>query len=775
MFLALLLLLIAAPAAAVGAATYDGLQAGRFMKDWLILKPIPVTESEQKKAFGEDRLAPSRVTPGAKVTIAGKEYEWHPLESPDDIVDLRKGSTPSDFAIAYAWAEIEMPATGKGLLGIGSDDGVKIWLNGKLIHQNWASRSTHPDDDVVPVAWQRGKNQLLLKIQNIQGSWGFACRLMGPREKADKLISEAGGAGDIDAVKRLLDAGPVDINALNKSGLSAVHAARMKGNAGLAAYLVSRGANVKIGRPAPETLTDKHFSGVVGKDDPGVAVLVAQNGKVLFEKGYGMADVEHGLAVTPQTKFRIGSITKQFTATLILKLQEEGKLSVTDKLSKYIPDFPRGGEVTLTHLLTHTSGIHGYTERPGFMETVTKPITTVELVNLFKNDPYDFDPGTKWRYDNSGYALLTYIIEKVTGGTYSDFLQKTLLTPLGMTNTGVHHSDAELQNVALGYQYKEGKFSRAVNWDMSRASGAGSIYSTVEDLFKWSEAVFNGKVLSEASLKAAFTPVKVADNIESGGGYGFGWFLGTLRGSQEIQHSGGLPGFSSYLMRLPKEKFTVVVLANSEPCGPGVQPGALANETTGFYLGERLAPRATNKVNSTISSKALDAITGLYDYGQAVLRVTVDEGKVYAQLSGQPKVEIFPKSETEFFWKVVDAQITFVKDENGKVVKALHHQGGQTINAPRMDVFKMDTASLDAILGKYDYGGGKAILTVTRDGDQVYAQLTGQPKFDIYPKSATEFYWKVVDAQVTFVKEFSGRVTRAVHHQNGATIDAPKL
>ena len=387
------------------------------------------------------------------------------------------------------------------------------------------------------------------------------------------------------------------------------------------------------------------------------------------------------------------------------------------------------------------------------METVTKPIGIADLVKSFQNDPYDFDPGKKWKYDNSGYVLLAYVIEKVTGGTYADFLQKTILAPLGMTNTGVHRSDAELKNVALGYQYTDGKYSRAVNWDMSQAPGAGSIYSTVEDLFKWNEAVFNGKVLSEASLKAAFTPVKVADNVESDGGYGFGWGIGSFRGSQVISHDGGLPGFSTSLTRFTKEKFTVVVLVNALPGGPGLQPSALVHQVGMFYLGEQLAPRSTHKVDSTVSSKALDAITGRYDYGQAVMTVTVEGSKAYAQLSGQPKFEIFPKSETDFFWKVVDAQVTFVKDENGRVVKAIHHQGGQTINAPRMDIFKMDTASLNAILGKYDYGEGKAILTVTRDGDQVYAQLTGQPKFDIFPKSASEFFWKVVDAQVTFVKK----------------------
>jgi hypothetical protein len=227
-------------------------------------------------------------------------------------------------------------------------------------------------------------------------------------------------------------------------------------------------------------------------------------------------------------------------------------------------------------------------------------------------------------------------------------------------------------------------------------------------------------------------------------------------------------------MRLPRERFTVVVLANAMPSGPGVEPSELGHQAAEFYLGEELAPRAVNTTMS-ISPKALDAITGSYDYGGPVLRVTVEDGHAYAQLSGQPRFEIFPRSETEFFWKVVDARVTFVKDESGKVVKAVHLQGGNTINAARLEFPKVDSASLDAIAGKYDYGQGKAILTVTRDGDQLYAQLTGQPKFDIYPKSATEFYWKVVDAQVTFVRDFAGKVAKAIHHQNGATFDAPKI
>ena len=243
-----------------------------------------------------------------------------------------------------------------------------------------------------------------------------------------------------------------------------------------------------------------------------------------FEKGYGLTDIEHQAAITPESKFRIGSLTKQFTAAAILKLQEEGKLSVTDKLSKYIPDFPRGDEVTLHHLLTHTSGIHNFTQKPGFMQRVTNAIAIEDLIKSFKNDPYDFDPGTKWLYDNSGYVLLGYIVEKVSGEDYGKFLRENFFQPLGMTNTGVYRTNLALKHEALGYSYEEHKFQRAVNWDMSWAGGAGALYSTAEDLYRWNEGIFNGKVLSEASLKAAFTPGKTRENEDdnSGDGYGCG-------------------------------------------------------------------------------------------------------------------------------------------------------------------------------------------------------------------------------------------------------------
>jgi hypothetical protein len=251
-----------------------------------------------------------------------------------------------------------------------------------------------------------------------------------------------------------------------------------------------------------------------------------------------------------------------------------------------------------------------------------------------------------------------------------------------------------------------------------------------------------------------------------------------VRGLKEISHNGGLNGFLSSLLRFPDEKFTVAVLVNASPPPPNLEPGGLAHRIVPCYLADKMAERPTYVVDKSASPKAYDAYVGRYDYGAVILTVTRVDDHLYAQVTGQPRHEIFPKSQSEFFWRVVDARVTFVKDEQGAVIKAVHHQNGATINAPRLPeqtAAKLDPALLDACVGKYDYGNGKAIMTVTREGNGLFAQLTGQPKFEIFPKSETVFFWKVVNAEITFVKDDRGKVIKGIHQQNGQKFDAPKI
>lgn len=774
------------------APSYSGLEPDEFMKTWLVLGPIPVSEEaspdemRQKTAFAEDLLKAAggaalvRASAGAQVAIDGKIYRWRSVQSSSDTVNLAVAKEPEAFAIAYAWAEIEMPAARKALLGIGSNDGVKVWLNGRLIHENWIGRPVRADNDIIAADFVRGRNRLLVKIQNMRGPWGFASRLLGPQAQAERLIA-AGWNGDLDAARLLIDRG-VDVNSRAASGLTAIQAARLRGRNEMVAFLAGKGADTQAAIPPRGNVIDALLKRAIESDAPGAAVLVAQNGKILFEKGYGLASVEHGVAVTPRTRFRIGSLTKQFTAAAILRLQEQGKLSVNDRLSKFIAGYPRGNEVTVHHLLTHTSGIHNYTTEPDFLETVTLGVKPEDHIESFKDDPFDFDPGEKWVYSNSGYFLLGHIIEKVSGKSYGDYLREAFFEPLDMKDSGVHEATAVLAREATGYSFEGTGLRKALDWDMSRAGAAGALYSTVQDLYRWNEALFSGKVLSEASLEAAFVPVKIAEDDPvqpKEAGYGYGWMVQKFRGRQEISHGGGLHGFLSHLLRLPEERFTVAVLVNCWPTPPGVDldPGALAREIVDAYLGETLAPRAIPKIDTNVSAAALEDVVGRYDYGTAILTVTREGDRIFAQLAGQPRFEIFPKSDNTFFWKVVEARVTFVKDENGRVNKAIHRQGGQTLHAPRLQDLqeaKVDPKLYDIYAGRYDYGG-KAILTVTREGDRLFAQLTGQPKLEIFPSSETEFFWKVVNAQITFVKDDDGKVRGAIHEQAGRTFDAPRM
>jgi CubicO group peptidase (beta-lactamase class C family) len=350
-------------------------------------------------------------------------------------------------------------------------------------------RGITPDEDLVPLKLVKGTNQIVLKVQDMEYGWGFTARLL---DNSDRLII-ASAKGDLDLVNQLLTDG-VDLTKKNASGLTAYSAAQLQGRTEVMDLLVKKGAQ-RSALPSGDLLIDDLYSSLVGQSVPGVSILVAKDGKIIYKKAFGYENIEKKIPASPDTKFRIGSITKQFTGAAILRLQEQGKLSVNDKLSKYLPDFPRGDEVTIHHLLTHTSGIHSYTSKPDFMSKVTSPVSSEELINYFKNDQYDFNPGEQWSYNNSAYFMLGFIIEKVSGKTYAQYLKDTFFDPLQMTNTGVHDASLKLQHEAIGYERASDGYKPSANWNMTWAGGAGALYSTTEDLYRWNEALFSGKVL----------------------------------------------------------------------------------------------------------------------------------------------------------------------------------------------------------------------------------------------------------------------------------------
>lgn len=306
------------------------------------------------------------------------------------------------------------------------------------------------------------------------------------------------------------------------------------------------------------------------------SVLIAKGGKVILEKGYGMANIELGVPNGPDTKFRLGSITKQFTATAILQLEEQHKLSVTDAACKYIAECPDSWKaITIHQLLSHTSGIPSYTSDPQFMKPkfMRIPLTPMEILMLSKDKPLDFPPGEKWRYDNSGYIFLGIIIEKVSGENYAEYLHEHIFAPLDMQDTGYDVSAAILKNRAAGYGSSRGGFHNSEYLDMSLPYAAGSLYSTVRDLYRWDRALYIDKVLTKASRDKMWTPVK--------NDYGYGWGIKPEHGHKQIAHGGGINGFSTFISRYPDDDAVVIVLSNNE----AANTGAIASSLTGVLFG----------------------------------------------------------------------------------------------------------------------------------------------------------------------------------------------
>ena len=595
----------ATSAVAADASLMADLKPGQYLKHWLVLGPVPISgreeapsEAEQKKFFEADSLSAAggetgaTAVDGGQVKINGKDFSWKAFESKADLIDLTVPFGKKEFVGAYAYCEVNSPADTNLFFGTGSDDGIKFWLNDKLVHEKYQGRSAVKDDDLVFVSLKKGRNRLLLKVVNKQGLWGFYCRPMSEESLARKLISAA-GSGDIETLALLLKQG-IDVDYKTEAGLTALHVARMSGAKAAEELLKSKGADSSIPMPSMEAQLDAYFKKAVKEASPAIAVLAAKDGKILYRKAFGYANVQHKVLATIKTRFRIGSVTKQFAAAAILHLQDQGKLSVKDTLDKFYPDYPRGKEVTLHHLLTHTSGIHSYTANPDFLEMAPVNIKPEDLIKIFKNAPFDFPPGEKWHYSNSGYFLLGEIVGKVSGISFRQYLKKNFFGPLDMHDTDIYEAKEIIPNEAYGYGVENGELANALNWDMSRAGGAGALYSTVEDLYKWNEGFFGGKLLKSETLKAALVPVKLNNGEEHseilGGGYAYGFRTADFRGLKSVGHGGGLHGFLSQLSRYPEENFTVAVLVNAMPPPPELTPADVAQRVSTTFLWEKLKP-----------------------------------------------------------------------------------------------------------------------------------------------------------------------------------------
>jgi len=526
------------------------------------------------------------------------------------------------------------------------------------------------------------------------------------------------------------------------------------------------------------------------------SALVAENGKVIYKGGFGLANMEWNIPNTPDTKFRLGSITKQFTAMLTMQLVEQGKIKLDAKISDYLPDYRKdiGQKVTIHHLLTHTSGIPSYTGQPGFLENVSRnPYKVDDFVKKYASGNLEFEPGSKYAYNNSGYFLLGAIIEHVTGKPYEQVLKENIFDPLGMKNTGYDHHDTIIPKRATGYSKTSSGYTNAAYLDMSIPYAAGSMYSTVEDLYLWDQALYTDKLLSAQSKASMYKPF-----LED---YAYGWvvqnasFKQNGKDIQVIRHGGGINGFTTTIVRFPQEKNLIVMLDNT---GTGYLDPLSDSIAKILYNQPYEQPKISivPVLEKTINEKGIAA--GVAQYRDLKAKESATYNFAEAELNqlgyqllrtGKPReaieifklnVEAYPQgfnaydSLGEAYMAVNERELAKqnykksleLNPNNTNAVAVL-----KTLDTPTVTI---DPKIFDAYVGEYEVGPG-FVMRIFREGDKFMTQATGQPPFEIFPESETVFHPAAFPAKLTFIKDPDGKVNSLRIDQAGRVTNGKRI
>ncbi len=531
---------------------------------------------------------------------------------------------------------------------------------------------------------------------------------------------------------------------------------------------------------------DRMFAEPYPAGGPGAAVLVERGGRVVLRKGYGLADLEMGVPIAPNMVFRLGSITKQFTAAAVLLLVEEGELSPDQTLGEALPHYQGpAARVTLHQLLTHTAGVPSYTSMEDYGAKMREDATVEEMLDRFRDEPLDFEAGTDWSYSNSGYFLLGAVIEEASGMSYEDFVETRIFDPLGMHRSRYGRVAEIVPGRVEGYQGTGDDLENAPYLSMTQPYSAGSLLSSVDDLALWVEALSDDRLLPDELRRLLWTPATLADGRPTGYGYGLG--ATEYHGHTLIRHGGGINGFLTSILWVPDEEIVVAVLSNHTAARPA--PGELALRAALEVLGLPLDERPSVE----IPPEVLDEYVGVYLIDDTVgeqeeTRVVTREGsRLYTQRTGGAKHAVRFAEKDRIFYPDSLTTARFERDTDGLVTgmwlapgfgleehatktdRPLPESREEAEIAPeRLDVL------LERYVGRYQLAPG-AVLSVTREGDRLHVQLTGQPRFEIFPESETRWFLKVVDAVLEFHGAEEGAADSVTLFQAGREMEAQRV
>ena len=455
----------------------------------------------------------------------------------------------------------------------------------------------------------------------------------------------------------------------------------------LVTFVLSQTNQYASGANRTETFadrTDSLFAPWSKGDTPGASVIVIRDGQILLKKGYGLANVENKRPIGPDTAFLLGSVTKQFTAMAIMMLAERGKLRYESPLTEFFPEFPPyAQQITVRHLLNHTAGFPEYddlflesgkfdkdyprsakTKRSSFEPTAKDALSILANVKAPR-----FAAGEKWEYSNSGYVILAQIVEKVSRQSFSQFLQRNIFTPLGMTRSLLYdETRPKVQNVATSYSLKDGVYKDIDYTPQNAIYGEDNIYTTVEDIYKWDQALYTEKLVKSATLKQAFTPGKLNNGTTTE--YGFGWRVRKFLGLNAVRHGGSWLGFRTHILRFPDQHFTVVVLANLAQLGVD----DFASKISKIYLGDKM----TLPVAIQLAPELMQKYVGRYEIVPGfIAEVSLEKSVLWIKMPDATRWKLLPESETKFFLGGREEEnLTFNEDRKGNVISLL--AGGTT-------------------------------------------------------------------------------------------------
>jgi len=496
---------------------------------------------------------------------------------------------------------------------------------------------------------------------------------------------------------------------------------------------------------------------------------------------YGKLSRGSDRTVDGDTVFEIGSATKVFTALLLADAVERDEMKLDDPISKYLPPAVKvparnGRQITLLDLATHTSGLPRMPDNftPSDANNPYADYTVEQMYAFLSGYTLPRDIGATYEYSNLGAGLLGHVLSRKAGTNYEALVVQRICRPLGMTNTQIVLPPGLGARLAIGHNTAGKPVS---NWDIPTLAGAGALRSTANDMLKFVAANLG---LAKSDLWPAMQLTQVPRHAAGSPDMQIGlcWHILNKFGTEAIWHNGGTGGYHSFIGFDKKKRRGVVVLSNS----------ANSIDDIGFHLLEPKHPLAhfelaKERVAINLKSDILDRYVGRYELApNAFFNLRRDGEKLMAQLTGQEYCEIFPESESDFFYKVVNARITFNKDAGGKVQSLVLHQNGLDQTAKKISdkppkerqAVKLDPKLYNTYVGEYQLAPG-AVFTIRRDGDRLLVRLTGQSFLEIFPESETEFFYKVVNAQITFVKDNQGRVTDLILHQNGQNPKATKI